>query len=685
MKRGWILIFLCSLMASQTICAQNDISSDWTEIADQMSIDDEEEKGWDNSYEDLSELAQHPFNINVITKEQLERFPFLSNLQIEHLLYYLYVSGPMKTIYELQMVEDMDRQTIQYLLPFVYVGPVEKGNDIPSWRNIWKYGKHEIITRLDVPLNEKEGYKFIPDSVLFENENKHYLGSPYYSSVRYGFHYKDQIYFGLSAEKDAGEPFLAKGNKTGYDYYSFYFFARNLGNVKALALGNYRLSFGQGLVLNSDYSLGKSAAISTLNYKSGGIKKHSSMDEYNYFRGAAVSYKLSDFLVTAFYSHRDLDAIITDGVITSFKKDGMHRIPREIDRRNVFVAQTMGGNLAYSSDNLKLGFTGVYYLFDKKYEPEIKPYSYYNMRGRQFYNLGIDYKYRWKRIDLFGETALSQKGGIATINTLRFSPASGYQVLLLQRYYAKDYQAMYGKSVSEGSSVQNENGSYIGFEAKPIKFWKFTAYADFFSFPWLKYGVDKPSSGFDGLVQVTYFPKKNLKMFWRYRYKTKDKNYLDEETDIKDVRPYIQQKVRYQLSYNVNDNVSLKTTFDFTSANPQDKPSSRGYMLAQNLSYAFRSIPLKFDLNFGYFDTDDYSSRISSYEKGVLYAFSIPSFYGQGIRIACNLRYDFSQSLMIMAKFGQTRYLDKQEIGTGIEMIKGNTKSDINLQARYIF
>lgn len=681
-----LIICISVLFPVNNLYSQTNNVLDWEEVTGQMVTDEEgEEKDFLNQMNDLQELKEHPFNINTITKEQLELFPFLTDLQIEHILYYLYVSGSMKTIYELQLVEDMDRQTIQYLLPYVYVGKEEKEENTFLLKNLLKYGKQEIITRFDVPLNRKEGYQPDVDNVLITNPNKRYLGISFYHSLKYSFHYKDRVYFGLTAEKDAGEPFFAKGNKKGYDFYSFYFLISNIKHLKALTVGNYRLSFGQGLVMNTDYSLGKSSSVSTIGSKSTGIKKHSSTDEYNYFRGIAASYRIKDWVLSAFYSHRKPDAIVDNGLITSLKKDGMHRIVSDFEKKNKAINQLIGCNLTYSSQGFQLGVTSVYNFFNKLFIPEVKPYSVFYPRGKRFYNLGIDYKYRWNKFYFFGESAISKGGGVATLNVIRFAPVSGYQILLLQRYYAKDYRSFYARSISEGSGVQNESGWYLGVEGKPVKYWKFFVYADCFRFPWLRYGVDKPSSGFDGLIQVTYSPKKNLTMFACYRYKVKDKNYKEVETDIKSVLPYIQQKLRYQLGYVLQDNLLLKTTLDLTWVHPEGVSVSKGFMLVQNLSYAIPSFPVRIDIHYALFDTDGYASRLTSYERGVLYSLSMPGFYGQGVRFALNVRYDINEHLMLITKYGQTKYNDRDEIGTGLEMIKGNKKADVNIQLRYKF
>ena len=86
---------------------------------------------WENELEELSNRLQEPVNLNSATREQLEQFPFLSDIQIEHLLAYIYIHGQMETIYELQLVEELDRQTIQYLLPFVCIKAI---NNEPAFR-----------------------------------------------------------------------------------------------------------------------------------------------------------------------------------------------------------------------------------------------------------------------------------------------------------------------------------------------------------------------------------------------------------------------------------------------------------------------------------------------------------------------------------------------------------------------
>mgnify|MGYP001249790478 CR=1 FL=1 len=61
---------------------------------------------------------------------------------------------------------------------------------------------------------------------------------------------------------------------------------------------------------------------------------------------------------------------------------------------------------------------------------------------------------------------------------------------------------------------------------------------------------------------------------------------------------------------------------------------SRGWMIAEGVGWKPSGTPVQADFYVAGFHTDDYQSRIFSYEKNILYAFNMPSFYGKGVRLA---------------------------------------------------
>lgn len=650
----------------------------WMNMIEQLVMNNENSsRSWENMITDLEELKEHPIPINQATKEQLERIPFLSDQLVENILYYLYKYGPMLSDKELMMVEDMDIQTARCLKLFITFQQTEKEEDKIKLKNVFKYGKQEFSTRVDIPFYTRAGY---------QDSNKRYLGDSYYHHFRYSFRYSDKVYAGLTAEKDAGEPFFANPNQKGYDYYSPYLLIKNIGKIRALALGNYRLNYGYGLVMNTDFSLGKTAALSTLSNRSTGIKKHSSSDEYNYFQGIAGSIYITDRLsADAFYSYRTMDGIVDNRFITSIKEDGLHRVLKDLEKKNTFSNQLIGSHIHYNGKHFELGLTGVYNVFNKVLNPTNRTYNKYYPRGKDFFNVGVNYQFFWKRFTFLGETALDKQGRMATMNMLRYSPKGSFQLIVMNRFYDVAYQSMYANSIGEGSSVQNESGFYIGLETNILRCFKLNAYGDFFYFPWKKYQVSKNGThGFDGVFQLSYSPRYELDMFIRYRYKNKYKDFTPEEGE-KITIPYIQQKWRYQLNYSPNNELMLKTTVDVVHHAYQGQEASNGVLIGQSIGYQFTKIPLKLDVSGAWFQTDDYASRISLYEKGLLYSFSIPSFYGKGERLAFNARYEFNQHLILQVKYGWTHYRDRESIGTGLEQIDGNVKSDLYLQLRCKF
>ena len=682
--KTWLIACLSIVFSVDNLSAQES----WENIIEQL-VDNNDEissSNWQNLMEDLAELKEHPININTATKEQLERFPFLSDRLVENILYYIYKHGPMLTEKELMMVKDMDIRIARLLKLFITFQQPDKEPSKPDLKNIFKYGKHELSTRVDIPFYTRAGYQPYTSAYIQENPNKRYLGKSFYHNVRYQFHYSDKVYVGLTAEKDAGEQFFVDKNRKGYDYYSPYIYLRNIGKLKTLALGNYRLSYGYGLVMNTDFGMGKTATLSTLGNKARGIKKHSSTDEYNYFQGIAGSIYLTKRLTAdAFYSYRQMDGIVDNSFITSIKEDGYHRIPRDYEKKNTFTNQLIGSNIHYNGKYFEAGLTAVYNVFNKVLKLTPRAYNKYYPQGRDFFNAGINYKLFWKKFTLQGETAMDKHGKVATMNMLSYSPKENLRLLVMNRFYDVAYQSIYARSIGEGSSVQNESGFYIGLETSLLKYFKLSAYGDFFYFPYKKYQLSKNgTSGFDGVCQLSYSPSYQLDMFIRYRYKNKHKDFTPEDGE-KIVLPYVQQKWRYQLNYTPMDELMLKTTVDIVHNGHRDQKASQGILIGQSAGYKFQKLPLQLDAGFAWFQTDDYASRISMYEKGLLYSFNIPSFYGKGERYTFNARYELNKHLILQAKYALTHYRDREVISSGLEQIEGNMKSDLYLQLRLKF
>ncbi|MCK5703939.1 MAG: helix-hairpin-helix domain-containing protein, partial [Cyclobacteriaceae bacterium] len=196
---------------------------------------------------------------------------------------------------------------------------------------------------------------------------------------------------------------------------------------------------------------------------------------------------------------------------------------------------------------------------------------------------------------------------------------------------------------------------------------------------WLKYQVDAPSRGRDFMSSASFTLSNNLKFRFQYRRKSKDMNCNDEELPFLRIEPKIYNRVLLDMNYMINSIFSTKTRIQHTNVNFNSEKST-GFILAQDVIYTRQKLSLS--ARFALFDTDNYDNRQFIYERDLLYVYSIPSFYNQGVRYYILGRFNVTKSILLWIKFAQTKYYALEEIGSGLEEINGDTKSNLSFQVR---
>lgn len=668
-----IITGLCGFAQQERQIPAELLDAIFSQIAENRETEDIDQT---QVYEDLQRFAENPINLNKTNKEELEKLQFLTDIQIENLLYYLYQYGPMESIYELKLVDGLYGQDIRNLLPFVFVGKGEKQAPPLKWKNILKYGKQELLVRTDRCVETKEGYKSDPE--------KQYVGNPFYYSLKYRFRYSNRVLFGLTGEKDAGEQTWGNYNK-GFDFYSGYLQLNDIGKFKTIVVGDFSACFGQGLVMCTNYGFGKSGMVLNVETRNEGLKKCGSTDEYNFLRGVGGTVKLGKLELTAFYSNKMIDGDTLSGSFSAMKVDGIHRTVSDLSKKNTVNMQVMGTHASFTYKTYNVGMTLTNLHLDNALTPTLYPYNFYYFSGKEQTSGSIDYKLRWRRLFFFGETAITDKLAPATLNGLSINPMSTVSLVMLYRYYAPKYNVLFANAFGEGSQNNNEEGLYLGAEVHPFRCWKFSAYGDSYRFPWLKYGIDKPSTGYDVLFQADCVPKRDVSMYWRFRFEQKADNVANDTATTPTISNYDRGSLRYVLQYAINEHLKLRNTLEGTYSKKADDAPTTGFLLGQDLSYSFAKTPLSFDLRYEFFDAMNYENRIYCYEKDILYAFSIPALYGEGSRYYLNVKYKLLSNLSLYFKIGQTVYINQEVIGTGLEEIVGNRKTDMRLLVRWEF
>lgn len=676
-----ISTMLCLLCCSNVLHAQ---ANDWRDYLQQLTEEGTSSDQIETLFEELTDMEANPLNLNDVRMDDLRRIPFLSEDQRQSMCDFLEKNRPVYSVYELRNVPLLDASTVQMMLPLFISGEYSPKNEPSTIGNILRNGRNELQIRFDKVFPQRAGYKDVDASILEHYPNRVYKGEDFYNSVKYAYTAGKRFQAGIVAEKDAGEP-MFNGEHKGYDHYGAYVAVKDVGNLKSLVLGDFRLSFGQGLVLNNNFSLGKTSATTTITKRTALPTRHSSTAESDFFRGIAAAYALDDFTLTAFYSCHKIDGNLSgDTLITSFKTDGYHRTQLERSKAGNVLEQVAGANLQFQRDRFLLGASMLYYQYDKPYQPNFQEYNRFYFRGKSNLNSSIDYSYRFSRFSFSGECAMSQNGSMATLNAVNFYPKQGVSLSLLQRQYSRSYQAGYANAFSDGSSVQNESGWYLGSQFSPFAKLRIAMYADVASFPWLKYTLNAPSHSFDYFVQGLYRYNSSFHLDLRYRFHERETNakYPDDKTTS--VIPYRQHKVLLQAFKALSETLTLRTILDWNSYRVEHFSMEQGWMISQLVSWESHR-KWQSDLSAGYFDADSYSVRVYSREQNIVNSFYMPSFYGKGMRLAVSGKCDILRNLSLAIKAGLIKYFDRSTIGSDLEEIDASHRIDVMTYLRWRF
>jgi len=648
-----------------------------------------EEYEFETYFEYLSILKENPLDINTADYDQISSLALLTDQQVTALIQYRKIHGPLASMFELKGVPYFDIETVYSMLPYVTVQSEIKKIKPFKINNALKYGKHQFLLRTHFLIENAKGY--IPDTA--NPTATRYLGDKYRLYARYHYAYSNRLSFGITAEKDPGEEFFTGTQKQGFDFYSAHLFMTNLGKVKQLAIGDYELKLGQGLVIWSGFGIRKGPAVMNIKRNTYPLKRNTAVNENRFMRGLATTLDFGKIELTLFSSSKKvdgnlnaLDTLSEEAILaSSLQENGLHRTLSEISDKQAINEKIAGGHLKYRSRNFDIGFTGLYMNFNPGLELNTKPYSHFRLNGRELINFSTDYTWIYNNFLFFGETAISGNGSWATINGLVYNLDYRTGISLLYRNFQKDYQAIYANAFAESSTVENESGLYAGLSFSINRSLKLEAYADIFKHPWLKYKVDGPGNGVEVLGQLNYIPNRATSAYIRVKHESKTINLDVEDEKIERLGKSYKTNIRVHLQHNTGIRVSLRSRVETVLYKESNTGLEAGYLIYQDLIYNLSRIPLKLAFRIAYFNTSSFDTRVYTYERDVLYQYSVPFYNGKGIRYYLVANYKINRILQVWLKIGRYQYPFNQTIGNGLEEIDGNSKTEIKIQLRLRF
>ncbi len=626
-------------------------------------------------------LKDNPIDLNTATLEDLEDIPFMTSIIAKKILKYR-EANRFKSKRELLKIDGITEEYYEKIKVFVvaknsktdYVkdesGYVKKESTTRS-SNLFNNFDIRFRSRVQQDLQTRAGF-----------DNGQYPGSKQkvYNRLTALYNGRDyQIGGNATIEKDAGETNFA-------DFSSAYVELKNWKFVKKAVIGDYGLSFGQGLGLRTSLAYSKgSDAVDVIKKDDHSIQSYKSTNEVQFFRGAATNLSFKNYDIFLFYSNNYFDASVdtTLNEISSFYFDGYHRTLSEQNRQNTGREKFAGGRIFADYDFLRLGVTYWNASYTKDIKPDDSTRLLYNFAGNSAHMLSVDYDFVYRNVNVFGELAKSQANSVAGLGAVQVSLDRFAEFILLYRNYPENFAPVHSFGFGENNgNTSNENGFYAGLTLKPLKGLEVNTYFDQFKFPYRTYFNPAPTTGNDFLLTSQYKVNKSLLVYFKYRNKNKEESrtILDEfGRDIKKIDNRNQMNFRAGFDYDISKSVRTRTRYEYVMVKYDEYGgNNKGYLFYSDVR---ASLMKNFSLStrFVMFRTEDYDSRIYEFEEDLKGVMSNVGLYGNGTRWYLMAVYRPLPYAEITAKYSAT-YLDGvKTIGSGNDLIQGNVNNRINL------
>lgn len=500
---------------------------------------------------------------------------------------------------------------------------------------------------------------------------------------------REQGYYPLGYFKDASGGLYEKG--------SYYIFLKDYFHFKKIIAGNYIPLFGQGLLFGGGFPLIISNPYYDLARFRDGISPTGTVSKTVLLEGIALEYHVSTIYIRPFLSWNSYDCTAGESTYYKYNDNDYDGIPNDEDdddftgigdnfpknyscknsifscigdepdyenesdrkKRNNLTEYMLGINVSSHWDNLKLGTTLTYAIFNRlidpyyNFDPNAGDKTGYYFRGKDFISSNLYFKL-YNPIELFGEIVGSYYGNLS---------------------YYPEFNGGYTSTVGFSGGIRKKIGT-VGIIA-----WGAYLPANLVNPHALKL-PDGRNNLLCGLLGFNFSARKRRFSNWIYMYKEiYNKDYPDYpevgltyhyklELPIDKISSFIiQQKYEaidnYYLaptlrSYKIASKISIKYplanvfSLIFSIENrlgkPQDEWLRAGTGISTEAIYRSKDLNTSFQLTYYYTD-DDRFAYIYPYDRSFAgWSFMPSSIRGHGITGSLIFIKEFYQYLTLGAK-----------------------------------
>lgn len=564
----------------------------------------------------LTELREHPLNVNEADEQALARIPQLSRQLARAIVRHREKHGHFGHLEGLLQVPGIDRSLLAQITEFITVGR-RRSRPRLTWRG----------RMLDRRPRE--------DPAVAGASRKVYQRLRAYPHAN--------LEAGLLLEKDPGERRLD-------DLRQFYLAGR-LADRYDFVLGHYQLEFAQGLIFWGPYAFSKGASpIYPTRKRPRGLRGYTSVDENASLYGIAGSAKIRSVRVTAFVSSKRLDATpISGDAVSGFYVSGLHRTDAEKAKRDQIRESLVGLRL---EAELGLGFSlGVSHYtsrFDKRVISTDSERRRFAFQGRHNSLTGLDVDGLLGDFNLFAEGARATGGGWGSIAGVQ-AHFGAVSLAVLFRNYGANFHSLHGRPFSDRRDApRNERGLYTGLTYRLTSSTRLAAFYDILARPWRTFFEPMPTHEYEFLGQISQRIGGHLRLTGRYR-----------EAVRQGARRQIKRQWRLQLVSSVGQGVRLRSRVELLRLREEDYGPTEPVLTESGL-LIFQEVRLRpspswqLYARLTIFDTDSFESRIFAYEHDVPGVVTNLALFGRGTRWYVLLQYRRSRGLRLALKLSET-------------------------------
>lgn len=571
----------------------------------------------------MTQLNYEPVNINDTAAAR--DLPLMTPFRYRALCNYITLYGQLLSTKELVLIPGFDSVTVVLMSSMVKAEPYNG-----DARLRWLQGHHSVVTGINGTVEQAAGYR----DGRYEGDNLHAL-------FCYNYNYRNKVSVRLVADKDPGEAW-GKSN-----FYGYHLMLSDIGRLDKLVVGRYGLQFGQGLTLWTGFKPFNIMGATPERFGTG-VRPASAFYETDYLEGAAATVRvLRGLHLSAFASRVQGETLA-------------------------------GGHAEWREGNLVAGVTVAATRFDDSLTVRDYVYNQTRFRGQRLLNSGVDATWQWRRLTLYGEASIDNEGHSAVLAGATLTPSSVNRFGVSYRYYHPLYHNLHAQGYAIGAT-QGERG--ITLDAATQLPWglNMLACVDLHQFESLRYGSYSPSSGVWMRLQLSRQIGQWMQATVRYANRLKERNipnidstlYLGEQT----VRRQLQGELKARVGQWLLTTRAMYARFDSENVGVQE-----GWLVAQTARYTKGALQVTAGL--AYFDVGGYYARLYLSESCLQYAWSIPMFYGKGVRAHMVVRWKICENLSLAVKYGLMRYVDRSSVGSGAAETEGPARQTWFVQVR---